>query len=167
MAVFSYIATAHDAARQRGTIVADTPRAARDMLRQRGMTVEGLTPHAGKAKLFARRGRHEAKTVDFVRELATLLGVGVPLLEAIDGIARQHTGAFHAVLLKLRDRVAAGGSLTDAMKDQPDVFDDFCINLVEVGESAGTLDTVLDRLAEFKERAAGLKDRVTTALLYP
>jgi type II secretory pathway component PulF len=167
MAVFSYIAIDLDSARQRGTIVADTPRAARDLLRQRGMTVQGLTPHAARGKLLIRRGRHDHKTVAFIRELATLLGVGVPLLEAIDGIARQHKGAYHAVLLKLRDRIAAGGSLTDAMKDQPAIFDDFCINLVEVGESAGTLDTVLDRLAEFKESAAGLKDRVTTALLYP
>jgi type II secretory pathway component PulF len=166
MAVFSYIAIDLDAARQRGTIVADTPRAARDLLRQRGMTVQGLSPHT-RGRALLRRGRHDHKTVAFIRELATLLGVGVPLLEAIDGIVRQHKGAYHAVLLKLRDRIAAGGSLTEAMKDQPDVFDDFCINLVEVGESAGTLDTVLDRLAEFKERAASLKDRVTTALLYP
>lgn len=166
MAVFSYIAIDLDAERRRGTIVADTPRAARDALRQRGMTVQNLTPHT-RSKALLRRGRHDHKTVAFVRELATLLGVGVPLLEAIDGIAKQHKGAYHAVLLKLRDRIAAGGSLTDAMKDQPEVFDDFCINLVEVGESVGTLETVLDRLAEFKERAAGLKDRVTTALLYP
>ena len=167
MAVFSYIAIDLESARQRGTIVADTPRAARDLLRQRGMTVQGLTAHAAKGRALLRRGRHDHKTVAFIRELATLLGVGVPLLEAIDGIARQHKGAYQAVLLRLRDRIAAGGSLTDAMKDQPAIFDDFCINLVEVGESAGTLDTVLDRLADFKERAAGLKDRVTTALLYP
>ena len=96
-----------------------------------------------------------------------MLGVGVPLLEAIDSIARQHRGPFNAVLLELRDRVAAGASLADAMKEQPAVFDEFCVNLTEVGESTGALDAVLERLAEFKERAAALKDRVSTALLYP
>jgi len=167
MAVFSYIANNLDSARQRGTVVADTPRAARDLLRQRGLAVQDLTPQANRRRRLLRRGRHDHQTVAFIRELATLLGVGVPLLEALDAIARQHRGTYHAVLLRLRDRIAAGASLTDAMKEQPVVFDEFCVNLTEVGESAGTLETVLDRLAEFKERSAGLKDRVTTALLYP
>lgn len=167
MAVFSYIANDRSAARKRGTIVADTPRAARDLLRQRGMTVQTLVPDAGRKSIRFRRGRYDHKTTGFVRELSTLLGVGVPLLEALDSISRQHAGAFHDVVLRLRDRVAAGGSLSEAMQQQPDVFDECCINLTEVGESAGTLDVVLDRLAEFKERASGLKDRIVTALLYP
>ncbi|MDB5325524.1 MAG: hypothetical protein JWM57_1093 [Phycisphaerales bacterium] len=167
MAVFSYVAIESSSARQRGVIVAETPRAARDLLRQRGMTIQSLMPHMARGNVFGRRGRHAHKTVAFVRELSTLLGVGVPLMEAVDSIARQHKGPYHTALLKLRDRIGAGGSLTDAMRDQPALFDNICINLVEVGESAGTLDAVLDRLAEFKERAAGLKDRVITALLYP
>ncbi len=169
MPVFAYVAIDLKATRSHNTIVADTPRAARDLLRDRGMRVESLIQHADRPSrtLFKRRRRFDTKCISFVRELATLLGVGIPLLEALDNIARQHRGAFQTTLLQLRDQVAAGASLTEAMKRQPDVFDEFCINLTEVGENAGTLDSVLDRLAEFKERSASLKDRVTTALLYP
>jgi type II secretory pathway component PulF len=172
--VFQYSASDATARWSRGTILADTPRVARDLLRQRGLRVHDLSPHhnrrrgTGFSALAVGRWRSvEHKTVPFVRELATLLGVGVPLLEAIDGIARQHAGRFHTVLLELRDRVAAGASLADAMREQSDVFDEFCVNLTEVGENTGSLDTVLERLAEFKERAAALKDRVGTALIYP
>src|SRR4051812_36752434 len=139
MAVFQYSGFDLASSRQRGTIVADTPRAARDLLRERGMTVEQIQPHESRANPFFSRGRRfDHKTISLIRELATLIGVGIPLLEALDGIARQHRGSYHAVLLTLRDRIAAGASLTDAMKEQPDVFDEFCINLTEVGESAGT-----------------------------
>src|SRR5438105_10070039 len=102
-----------------------------------------------------------------MRKLFTLLGVGVPLLEALDVIARQHVGRFHATVLLLRDRVAAGSSLANAMREQPGTFDELCANITEVGEDAGTLDTALERLAEFRERSAQLKGRVSTALIYP
>ena len=105
--------------------------------------------------------------VPFVRELSTLLGVGIPLLEAIDTIIKQHKGGFRLVLQQLRDQVAAGVSLAEAMAQQPRVFDDFCLNLVEVGENAGNLDVALTRLAEFKERSAQFRGKVTNALLYP
>jgi len=65
------------------------------------------------------------------------LGVGVPLLEALETCARQHTGGFHAVIVVLRDRVASGASLAQAMGEQPRVFDDLCVNITEVGEDAG------------------------------
>ena len=53
------------------------------------------------------------------------------------------------------------------MREQPDVFDDLCVNITEVGEDAGTLDTSLERLAEFRERSELLRGRVSTALIYP
>ncbi len=109
--------------------------------------------------------RHESTT--FIRELSTLLGVGVPLLEALETIARQHTGRFHTAVVLLRDRVASGASLATAMREQPGVFDDLCLNITEVGEDAGTLDASLERLAEFRERSEQIKGRVSTALIYP
>jgi len=168
MPVFQYSATDATALRQRGTILADTPRVARDLLRQRGLVIDGLIqqdPHKSRIPRLRRSQQHHV--VSFVRELSTLLGVGVPLLEAIDSIARQYHGTFHSTLLQLRDRISSGASLADAMNEQPDIFDEFCVNLTEVGENAGSLDSVLERLAEFKERSAALKDRVSTALIYP
>ena len=113
------------------------------------------------------KSRHAARTVSFVRELATLLTVGAPLLDAIDAIAEQRSGRFRAVLLMLRDRIAAGATLAGAMREHPDVFDEMCVSITEVGETAGNLESALERLAEFKERSQILKDRVGTALLYP
>lgn len=168
MAVFTYKATDPRAADLTGTIAADTPRQARDLLRQRGLTVKDLkedrpSPLRGRS----RAGGSRYQSTLFIRELSTLLGVGVPLLDALDTIARQHEGRFHATVLLLRDRVAGGSSLANAMRDQPAIFDDLCVNITEVGEDAGTLDSALERLAEFRERSQQLKGRVSTALIYP
>ncbi len=155
-----------------GTIVADTPRQARDLLRAQGMTIQRLAPQKGKVGSAKRpwaiaSGRHKGALVSFVRELATLLGVGIPLLEAIDTIAKQYKGRFHTVLLMLRDQIASGKSLAEAMGQQPMVFDSLCVSIVEVGQNSGSLETALERLAEFKERSLQFKNRVATALMYP
>ena len=170
MPVFMYKANDPAAAERSGTIAADTPRQARDLLRERGLVVRhveaaagGLS--AGPHRRTARGMRHQVTT--FVREISTLISVGVPLLEALETIAQQHKGRFQTVILLLRDRVAAGASLGQAMREHPAVFDELAVNITEVGEDAGTLDASLARLAEFRERSQQLKSRVATALIYP
>jgi type II secretory pathway component PulF len=153
-------------------MVGDTARQVRDLLRARGLTVYKITERrsAGRGSAGGRRPfgrRHAAQVVSFVRELSLLLGVGTPLLDAIDTIARQHAGSFRASLLALRDRVSAGVGLADAMREQPALFDELAVSMVEVGESSGTLEAVLDQLAGFRERGLALKNRVATALAYP
>ena len=171
MPVFTYKANDNAAAERSGTIAADTPRQARDMLRERGLLVRHVeaTGAAEPASRPWRRGaggmRHHVTT--FVREVSTLLAVGVPLLEVLETIARQHKGRFQTVILLLRDRVAAGASLGQAMREHAGVFDELAVNITEVGEDAGTLDSSLQRLAEFRERSEQLKSRVATALIYP
>jgi len=177
MAVFAYKAVGGDASAVAGLIVADTPREARDSLRARGLTVQEVLPRAegagggGGGGLFAllRRGRRgdAGRLNSFIRELATLLGVGIPLVEAIDTIGSQYRGRFAAALLTLRDRIAAGASLADAMAEQPEVFDELCVNIARVGEDAGTLDVALERVAEFKERSAAFRNRIGTVMIYP
>lgn len=173
MALFAYKATGSDATEVRGVLTADTPRQARDLLRSRGLAVRQVTrrqaasaPLApGIAKLLVRR--HTVKVVSFIRELSTLLAVGVSLLEALDTIIQQHSGRFRTALLALRERVSGGASLAAAMGEQRALFDELDVNIVEVGEDAGTLEVVLNQLATFKERALALKSRVATALIYP
>jgi len=173
MAVFAYKAIDLDTSAVSGTIVADTPRQARDLLRERGLTIQDVTIRQARRAGGSWSGRslggrrHGPKLVSMIRELSTLLAVGIPLLEAIDHIARQHKGHFRECLLLLRDRVSAGMSLADAMAEQPDVFNELAVSITQVGESSGTLDTALERLAEFKERASQLKGRIATALIYP
>ncbi len=102
-----------------------------------------------------------------VHELAMMLHAGIPMLDALDTIADQNHGAFRAAMLGVRDRVAAGSSLAEALGERPDLFDDASIHMVEVGENSGTLDSVLEQLAEFKRKQLNLRDSVTTALVYP
>lgn len=113
------------------------------------------------------RRSYRASTIEFTRGLSTLLGVGVPLVDALQTLATQQTGGFRSIVLQLQDRIAAGASLAQAMRDHPDVFDRLDVSVAEVGETAGTLDTVLNRLAEFKENSAAVRGRIGTALLYP
>jgi type II secretory pathway component PulF len=108
-----------------------------------------------------------ADWVTGAHELSTLLHAGLPMLEALDTLARQHVGPFRTALLAVRERVAAGASLAEALGDRPDLFDPATVHLVEVGEHAGTLEFVLEQLAEFKLRLLQFKDQVLTALVYP
>src|SRR6266478_2903118 len=166
MAVFLYKAMDATTEDVSGTIAADTPRQARELLRERGLVVRDIADFQPAAKgrsarrapgRGARGGATRQQATTMIRELSTLLGVGVPLLEALETIARQHAGRFHGAVVLLQDRVASGASLAVAMSEQPRVFDELCVNITEVGEDAGTLDVSLQRLAEFRERSEQLK----------
>jgi type II secretory pathway component PulF len=174
VAVYGYKATNLQGKRVQGTIVAETPRLARDALRQQGLAIQTVTQRRDRqtlslssllANLTARKQKH--KVVAFIRELSTLLAVGTPLLESMDVIIRQHDGPFGSALLQIRDRIAGGSSLANAMKHESVLFDAMDVSIVEVGENAGTLEVALERLGDFKERWQTLKGRITTALIYP
>jgi len=174
MAVYQYNALDMHRAAHSGTVVADTAHSARDKLRAQGLTILRLTsaPEAGDQ---ARQGfidqwrerRQSKQVVSFVSELSTLLSVGTPLVDALKTVACMYRGRFRASIDQLRDRVEAGMSLAAAMRSRPLIFDELTVSLVEVGEQAGTLDSALRRLADFKQRMAQLKGRIGTALIYP
>lgn len=171
MSVFSYQAIDSASRAVRGTIAADSPREAREKLSDRGLFVEVITPSRSRAanrfKLLERPSRYATQLASAVRELSTLLAAGIGLVDALDTLAVQYRGRFQSSLMTLRERVASGTSLSDAMRGDPGIYDELTIEMTRVGESAGTLDTVLDRLADFRERYLLFKDRVTTALVYP
>ncbi|MCA9140014.1 MAG: type II secretion system F family protein [Planctomycetales bacterium] len=171
MAVFSYSGIDPSRKSVRGTISADTAREARDSLRGQGINVRRITPckeHTSGIRLpriswpGSRGGWATA-----VSELSMLLHAGIPMLDALDTIAQQSSGSFRAALLGVRDKVAAGQSLAKALEGRPDLFDEASVQMVEVGENAGTLEEVLNQLAEFKLRQSRFTDAVTTALVYP
>lgn len=171
MAVFSYKALNGQQSSVSGTIAADSPRQARDLLRSRGLVVQLIEDQRTNRPAFWTRPLMAAHTsgpwVTALSELSMLLSAGIPLLEALDTIARQQRGLLRTAVIKLRDRVAAGSSLAEAMGEQPEMFDPLAVHMVEVGENAGTLEAVLEQLAEFKQRSLVLKDQVVTALTYP
>lgn len=172
MPVFAYKAQDYAGALSHGTIVADSPRQARDALRGRGLVVNAVEPAGSSTGLFSGfRGlvgkRYASELPSFLGDLATLLGVGIPLLEALDTLSRQYRKGFRTCILHLRERVAAGVGLAEAMAEQSRVFDPTCLSIVGVGERSGTLDESLRRLTEFRQRSQQLRGRVGTALLYP
>lgn len=171
MPVYAYIASGGRAT-QRGTVTADSPRQARDQLRAQGLRVRDLAEHrSGRSggTLWQRYlvRRQAGQVTGLLQEVATLLGAGIPLLDALDTITRQHAGRLRQSMLLLRERVAGGSSLADAMAAQPGLFDDLCVNIVQVGENAGTLDVALVRLVDFRRRTATWKNRVASTLMYP
>lgn len=171
MAVFAYEAVDGRRSSVEGTIAADTPRQARELLRARGLRVHRVHQHEVTIRRrwwqFQIRRGFANKAAATTRELSTLLAVGIPLSDALETLAREHRGRFRTALLMVRDRILQGASLAEAMAEHPNIFDSLSVRMVQVGENSGRLDVVLDQLAGYKERSLQLKDRVLTALLYP
>ena len=104
----------------------------------------------------------------FTRQLATMLRAGVPLLQAFDIVARGHSNArFSRLMLDIKARIEAGSSLSQAFREYPGQFDSLYCNLVSAGETSGTLDAILDRLATYKEKILAIKSKIKSALFYP
>jgi general secretion pathway protein F len=102
------------------------------------------------------------------RQLATLVGAGLPLVECLGALVEQvDSPKQKKILSQVRERVVEGGNLADAMKAHPAVFDDLFVSMVRAGEASGALDLVLIRLAEYTERSAALRAKVRSALTYP
>ncbi len=104
----------------------------------------------------------------FTRQLATMTKAGVPLLSAFDitsdGIEKQ---SLKELLVKVKNDVAAGSNLADALRKHPLYFDELYCNLVESGEQSGALETLLDRIATYKEKTEALKAKIKKAMNYP
>ena len=170
MPVFLYKATNPSQTVVEGTITANSPYEARSDLRQQGLRVVSMVEQGTRTRIRQMSetpGRCSAKFVSVFNELATLLGTGIPLLDAIQSVSQQQPRRVHLALTQLRDRVGSGVSLTEAMSEQPEMFEVLCIRMTEVGENSGTLDTTLRHWAEYKGRSIQFRDKVTTALTYP
>jgi general secretion pathway protein F len=158
--------------RQRGVIEADSPRGARALLRDRGLTplrVDAAAPGRSRESLaLFRRGLGSAQLSLLTRELATLLAAGLPIEEALGALAEQAEDArLKTVLAALRTRVREGASLATALGEQPDNFPEFFRSSVAAAEQSGRIDEVLSRLADYAESREALRRRVWMALLYP
>jgi len=104
----------------------------------------------------------------FTRQLAVMMKAGVPLLQAFDIVGKGHSNpAVQKVLLAIKTDVETGSSLNQAFRKFPDYFDNLFCNLVAAGEAAGILDTLLDRLATYKEKTLAIKSKIKSALFYP
>jgi type IV pilus assembly protein PilC len=104
----------------------------------------------------------------FTRQLAVMMKAGVPLLQAFDIVGRGHANpSVGKLLLDIKTDVETGSSLGQAFRRHPRYFDALFCNLVSAGEAAGILDTLLDRLATYKEKILAIKGKIKSALFYP
>ncbi|MDH1693760.1 type II secretion system F family protein [Pseudomonas putida] len=144
-----------------------SPAYVRAGLIRQGITVASLRPASGLAFSLPKR-REKADPAGFSRQLATLLKAGVPLLQAFEVMGRSGCNAAQAALLeRLKQDVASGLGLADALQRHPAWFDALYCNLVRVGEQSGTLDRQLEQLAGMLEQRRVLHKKVRKAMIYP
>jgi type IV pilus assembly protein PilC len=104
----------------------------------------------------------------FVRQFAPMIDAGLPLVQCLDILGSQTPNpAFRKVIFAIKTRVEGGSTFSDALKDHPKVFDELFVQLCAAGEVGGILDTILNRLAVYREKAEKLKAKVKSALTYP
>ena len=119
-------------------------------------------------KTFALGGAGGKKLVTFTRQLSILQDAGLPILRSLKILEDQaKPGALKNALIDVCDEIESGASLSEAMAKAPRVFDRLYVNMIKAGEAGGSLETILQRLAEFKERTQSLKNKVIGALVYP
>jgi general secretion pathway protein F len=128
---------------------------------------EGSKPVSATAFSF-KRGISTAELSLFTRRLATLIASSVPLFEAIGSLVEQeNSGELKNILVRVRERIAEGASLSRAFAAEPAVFSESYVSMVAAGEASGALDSVLERLADFLEEQEQIRGRVTSAMVYP
>lgn len=104
----------------------------------------------------------------FSRQLATMLGAGIPLVQAFEIIATGHENfAMQKLIASVKTDVEGGSALAEALAKHPLHFDDLFVNLVEAGEQAGALETLLEKIATYKEKTEAIKNKIKKALTYP
>ncbi len=121
--------------------------------------------------LFSSKKTHKIRPADiavFSRQLATMIHAGVPLVQAFDIVGRGHDNpAMCDLLLSIKADVEAGDTLAQALNKRPVYFDELFCNLVQAGEQAGVLETLLDKIATYKEKTESMKKKIKKALTYP
>ena len=144
-------------------------RAASEAVVQSTLRRQGISNTKVKKLRFKSGGKVTEKDISlFTRQLATMMKSGVPLLQAFDIVGRGHANpAVGKLLLDIKADVETGSSLSQAFRKFPLYFDNLYCNLVAAGEQAGILDTLLDRLATYKEKIIGIKSKIKSALFYP
>jgi len=113
-------------------------------------------------------GVTEKDIVIFTRQFATMIDAGLPLVQCLEILAsQQENKVFKKTLMEIRQSVEGGSTFAAALKQHPKVFTSLYANMVEAGEAGGILDTILNRLAQYMEKAMGLKKKVKSAMVYP
>ena len=174
MALYEYKALGSDGKISKGLIEADSQKTARLKLKKQNLMVteiieKNLLKKSGGANLSFFSGRVSQEDIaTMTRQLASLIKANIPLVDALNALVEQlDSVGLKTVVSQVRESVNEGSSLAKALANHPKVFDNIFINMVEAGESSGTLGLVLLRLADLKEAQARLKRKIVGGMTYP
>ena len=180
MAAYEFQAQDASGKTSRGVIQGDSPKSVRSQLRERGLTplevsevrekpsvTSSTRTSVFQSSLF-QRGLNGAQLAILTRQFAVLMKAGLPLDEVLQTLAEQSENeSAKRMLLAIRGRMLEGSTLAAALAEFPKTFDTLFCASVAAGEQSGHLDTVLERLADYCENSAGLKQKLMLAFLYP
>ena len=152
----------------KGELTATNPEEVKAYLRKQRIVPKSISK---KAKpLFSGFGSRvgEKDLVIFTRQFATMIGAGLPLVQALEILSKQtENKGFASIISDIKTDVEGGSTFADALRKHPKIFSDLYTNMVGAGEAGGILDTILVRLATYIEKAAALKRKVKGAMVYP
>ena len=170
MPVFTFTGTDARGKRISGERLADSKAAVTMQLRRERIT-PGAIKEKGKEFALPKLGPTKVPVKDlavFFRQFSVMIDAGLPLVQCLEILAaNQENMFFQKCLTGVRTSVEGGSTLSNAMRQYPKVFDDLTTNMIEAGEAGGILDTILQRLALYVEKAVKLKSAVKSALIYP
>ncbi|VVC77072.1 Type II secretion system protein F [Aquicella siphonis] len=155
--------------RLRGVIQAQDVKSAETELKAMQVEVISISVKQGFSMPFLRKSKIRQKEIIlFTRYLSTMLNAGMPILKALDVIARdQDNAVMKSMVVSLRNNISSGASLSDSLRQFPECFNELYCNLTRAGEKSATLDKVLGRLVRYLEKIERIKSKVKTALIYP
>jgi type IV pilus assembly protein PilC len=157
---------------RKGTRVKGESQGLNEALVKADLRRQGISPQRVRKKakpLFGGRKKITTKDIAvFSRQMATMMSAGVPMVQAFEIVGRGHENpSMQDLILAVKADVEGGTSLADALGKHPDYFDSLFVNLVRAGEQAGALETLLDKIATYKEKTEELKGKIKKALFYP
>jgi len=158
----------HGAA-QSGVLIGDSKDAVVAALRRQQIVVTTVKEKGKEIALPKFGGGIRSKDIAiFTRQFSVMIDAGLPLVQCLDILGQQQENkALQKIILQVRQDVEAGSALAEAMRKHPQAFDDLYVNMVAAGEAGGILDTILQRLAKYIEKAVKLRTQVRSALMYP
>jgi type IV pilus assembly protein PilC len=168
MAKFMWEAITRAGERKRGEMEAENATIVEARLRADGLNVQRIRKESGLGQITIGSGVTSKDLQIFTRQLATMIDAGLPLVQCLEILAAQTPNKIFARILgQVKSAVEQGATFSDALKKHPKVFDELYVNLVAAGEVGGILDTILNRLAVYIEKAVKLKAQLKSAMFYP
>ncbi|WP_018996837.1 type II secretion system inner membrane protein GspF [Hirschia maritima] len=169
MAAFEYQALDQNGKKQKGVLSSDSLKSARRELRKQGLTPINVEASKEKAAKKSRGRKLTSKdSVLLTRQMAMLISSGTPVEEALAAVGDSaKKGNVRSVLADVRSNVVEGQSLSDALSSQRIAFPALYTSIVAAGETAGALDVVMGRLADYQEKSEEMRGKVISALIYP